>query len=534
MISSRDISYIVVVTLASALANYYLDRMMSQQENPLRIGLRIQKAAEPCVIVIFGASGDLTKRKLIPALLSLSRQNLLGAGCAIVGAARSPMTHEEFRKKMRDAIQEFSDEKPDDMDWKSFSSMLFYNPTDVKDPASFQRLKELLAQLDREHSTSGNRLFYLATPPSSYSEMVKALGQSEMNRLPDGGKWVRIIVEKPFGHDAKSARELNRQVHQVFDEDQVYRIDHYLGKETVQNINVLRFANGIFEPLWNRNYIDHVQITAAESIGVENRGSYYEQAGALRDMIQNHMLQLLTLIAMEPPVAIDAISVRDEKVKVIRAMRSLNVQDIKQVAVRSQYGKGIANGKEVPAYREEEEVNPNSQTETFAAIVFHIENWRWANVPFYVRSGKRLPKRVTEVAIQFKHAPLHLFTKDSPVDPNWLIIRIQPDEGISIKFAAKLPGQMIQIRPVSMDFQYGTSFGKKSPEAYERLLLDAMVGDATLYARADMVELSWDLVMPVLNAWEKDDSIPNYPAGAWGPDEAEQLIEKDGRRWRRP
>ncbi len=506
---------------------------MLQQENPLRIGLRIQKAADPCAIVIFGASGDLTKRKLIPALFSLCRQNLLGAGCAIIGAARSQMTNEEFRKSMWEAIQEFSAEKPDEMDWQSFASMLFYNQTDVKDPASFERLKELLEQMDRDRATSGNRLFYLATPPSSYGEMVQALGIIGLNRPTEGASWVRIIIEKPFGRDAQSARELNRQIHEVFSEDQVYRIDHYLGKETVQNIAVLRFANAVFEPLWNRNYIDHVQITAAETVGVENRGGYYEQAGALRDMIQNHMLQLLSLITMEPPVAIDALSVRDEKVKVIRAMRSLNVQDVKEIAVRGQYDRGIINGKEVPAYRKEEGVDPNSKTETFAAVVFHVQNWRWADVPFYVRSGKRLPKRVTEVAIQFKHVPHHLFTESS-LEPNWLIIRIQPDEGIAIKFGAKLPGQMIQIRPVSMDFQYGTSFGKKSPEAYERLLLDAMIGDATLYARADMVELSWDLVMPILNAWEKDDSIPLYPSGTWGPEEAEQLIEKDGRKWRRP
>jgi glucose-6-phosphate 1-dehydrogenase len=508
--------------------------MSSQQDNPLRIGLRIQRAADPCAIVIFGATGDLTKRKLIPALYSLQRQNLLGAGCAIIGASRSQMSHEEFRKAMRESIQEFSEEKPDDVDWQAFASMLFYNATDIKDPGSYQRLKESLTQMDREHGTSGNRLFYLATPPSSYSEVIQVLGQSGLNRPPEGGSWVRIIVEKPFGHDAQSAREINRQIHQVFDENQVYRIDHYLGKETVQNISVLRFANGIFEPLWNRNYIDHVQITGAESIGVENRAGYYEGAGVLRDMIQNHMLQLLALIAMEPPIAMDAISVRDEKVKVIRSMRSLNTTDIKEIAVRGQYGKGIINGKEVPAYREEEGVNPKSKTETFASVVFHVDNWRWAGVPFYVRSGKRLPKRVTEVAIQFKRVPDLLFTHDISLDPNWLIIRVQPDEGISIKFAAKVPGQMIQIRPVSMDFQYGTSFGKKSPEAYERLLLDAMIGDATLYARADMVELSWDLVMPILHAWEKDPNISIYTAGTWGAEEAERLIEKEWRKWRRP
>ncbi|HSE39670.1 MAG TPA: glucose-6-phosphate dehydrogenase [Acidobacteriota bacterium] len=508
--------------------------MITQLENPLRMGLRIPKAADPCAIVIFGATGDLTRRKLIPALYSLSGQNLLGTGCAIVGAGRTEMSHDQFRQSMREAIQEFTEEKTDDAEWQTFASMLYYNRTDMKDPATVQRLKELLSQLDKEHATSGNRLFYLATPPSSYGDVASALGQAGMNRPPEGGRWARIIIEKPFGRNAQSARELNRQFHEVFSEDQVYRIDHYLGKETVQNIAVLRFANLMFEPVWNRNYIDHVQITAAESIGVENRASYYEQAGVLRDMIQNHMLQLLTLIAGEPPVAMEANSVRDEKVKVIRAMRSFDVEDIKEIAVRGQYTRGVIGGKEVPGYREEEGVNPNSKIETFAAIVFRMDNWRWAGVPFYVRSGKRLPKRVTEVAIQFKRVPHHLFPEALFFDPNWLIIRIQPDEGISIKFAAKVPGQMIQIRPVSMDFQYGNSFGKKSPEAYERLLLDAMIGDATLYARADMVELCWDLVMPILNAWEKDGYIPFYPAGTWGPDEAEKLIEKDGRKWRRP
>ncbi len=507
-----------------------------QNDNPLRLGLRIHRVADPCVIIIFGATGDLTKRKLIPALYRLWCQNLIGTGFAVIGAARTPMSHDDFRKMMREAIQEFSEEKPDQVEWENFSSMLFYNATDVKDPVSFDRLGTLLEQMDRDHGTSGNRLFYLATPPSYYASAIEALGNAKLND-PGQGSWVRIIVEKPFGRDAQSARELNQLVHRVFDEEQVYRIDHYLGKETVQNIVALRFANGIFEPLWNRNFIDHIQITAAERIGVENRGDYYEQAGVLRDMIQNHMLQLLTMIAMEPPVALEANSVRDERVKVIRAMRRFNPMEINNVAVRAQYAAGIVDGKEVPGYRQEKGVNPNSFTETYATVVFHIDNWRWADVPIYVRSGKRLAKRVTEVAIQFKQIPHTLFPEDSSgmLDPNWLVIRIQPEEGISLKFAAKLPGQMLQIRPVSMDFQYGTSFGKKSPEAYERLLLDATMGDPTLYARADMVEQSWDLVMPILEEWSKDTKfIPMYPAGSWGPDEADELIERDGRKWRRP
>ncbi len=507
-----------------------------QNDNPLRLGLRIHRVADPCAIIIFGATGDLTKRKLIPALYRLWCQNLIGTGFAVIGAARTPMSHEDFRKTMREAIQEFSDEKPDQVEWENFASMLFYNATDVKDPASFDRLGALLEQMDRDHGTSGNRLFYLATPPSYYASAIEALGNAKLND-PGQGSWVRIIVEKPFGRDAQSARELNQLVHRVFDEEQVYRIDHYLGKETVQNIVALRFANGIFEPLWNRNFIDHIQITAGEKIGVENRGDYYEQAGVLRDMIQNHMLQLLTMIGMEPPVSLEANAVRDERVKVIRAMRRFNPAEIKNVAVRGQYAAGIVDGKEVPGYRQEKGVNPNSFTETYAEVMFHVDNWRWAGVPIYVRSGKRLAKRVTEVAIQFKQVPHTLFPEDSSgrLDPNWLVIRIQPEEGISLKFAAKLPGQMMQIRPVSMDFQYGTSFGKKSPEAYERLLLDAMIGDPTLYARSDMVEQSWDLVMPVLEEWSKDaTSMPMYPAGSWGPEESDQLIERDGRKWRRP
>lgn len=506
-------------------------------ENPLREGLRLQRTADPCVVVIFGASGDLTRRKLIPALYSLFRQNLLGPGFSIVGAARTPMTHEEFRKSMREAIVEFGEtDNNDSIEWQSFSAGLFYNATDVKDLKSVQQLKELLGQIDRERGTSGNRLLYLSTPPTYYPDVISALAQTELNR-PQEGSWVRIIIEKPFGRDLQSARALNTEVLSVFSEDQVYRIDHYLGKETVQNIIVLRFANGILEPLWNQRYIDHVQITAAESIGVENRGSYYEGAGALRDMVQNHMLQLVTHVAMEPPVALEASAVRDEKTKVLRALRAMAPEDVEKCAVRGQYGAGSVGGKPVSGYRQEEGVNPQSKTETYAALKLYIDNFRWAGVPFYIRSGKRLPKRVTEIAIQFKSVPHLLFRENDGgrLDPNSLIIRIQPDEGIALKFGAKLPGQLVQVRPVSMDFQYGTSFGKRSPEAYERLLLDAMLGDATLYARGDQVELSWQFVTPIVDAW----SVPtaafaNYKAGTWGPEAADQLIEQDGRRWRRP
>jgi glucose-6-phosphate 1-dehydrogenase len=411
---------------------------------------------------------------------------------------------------------------------------LFYLPVDTDRPDSAEKLKQVLDKLDAQWGTQKNKLLYLSIPPNSFSPFIGLLESAGLNR-PESG-WVRIIVEKPFGRDLESARALNREALRVFREEQIYRIDHYLGKETVQNIMVLRFANGIFEPLWNRRYIDHVQITAAESIGVESRGTYYEQAGAFRDMIQNHMLQLLTLVAMEPPVAMEAEAVRDEKTKVLRAMRPIRKEDVPKFALRAQYAEGATEGEPVQGYRSEANVKPASQTETFAAIKFFIDNWRWAEVPFYLRSGKRLPRRVTEIAIQYKRVPHLLFREEGEqIQPNFLIMRIQPDEGISLKFGAKFPGQQIRIRQVSMDFQYGTSFGRRSPEAYERLLLDAMLGDSTLYARGDFVEISWQLVMPILDAW-KDPNIPlgTYASGSWGPAEADEFIERDGRRWRRP
>jgi glucose-6-phosphate 1-dehydrogenase len=508
---------------------------MQTLENPLREGLRMSRNPEPCIVVIFGASGDLTKRKLVPALYNLSRENLLPASFSVVGTARTEISHDAFRSGMKESVQEFSESGGDAAGWDSFASGMFYIATDPSKPETYDQMKALLEQIDKDRGTSGNRLFYLSTPPNLYPEIIRMLGEKGMSH-PEKGNWIRIIIEKPFGRDLESAKSLNAEVLKVFHEDQVYRIDHYLGKETVQNIMVLRFANRIFEPLWNNRYIDHVQITAAESIGVENRGGYYEQAGAMRDMIQNHMLQTLTLIAMEPPVAMEANAVRDEKTKVIRAIRDINLEDVPWYVVRGQYAAGSVGGKKVPGYRQENGVNPNSKTETFAAFKFLIDNWRWADVPFYVRSGKRMPKRVTEVAIQFRRVPHLLFKKDTgPMEQNQLIVRIQPDEGVSLKFGSKLPGQAIQIRPVSMDFQYGTSFGKRSPEAYERLLLDALLGDSTLYARGDQVELSWELVMPILESWQtSSDEIPKYEAGTWGPQEAEDLIERDGRKWRKP
>ena len=502
-------------------------------ENPLREGLRFVRTADPCAVVIFGASGDLTRRKLIPALHSLARQNLLPGEFSIVGSARTVISHEDFRDRMQEAVAQFSDEGPADPTvWENFSAGMFYTPTYPDDQESFKTLSNLLSHIDQQRGTPANRLFYLATPPSLYVPITRMLGSVGLNQS-DG--WTRIIIEKPFGHDLESMRTLNRQVLNIFTEDQLYRIDHYLGKETVQNIMVLRFANGIFEPLWNRRYIDHVQITAAESLGVENRGRYYEQAGALRDMIQNHLFQVFTLVAMEPPASLEPNAVRDEKTKVMRAVHRISPEEMDQFAVRGQYGAGSVNGKPVKGYRDENDVGPDSNTETYAAIKLMVDNWRWADVPFYLRSAKRTPKRVTEVAVQFRRAPHLLFKDSEPLQPNFLILRIQPDEGISLKFGAKLPGHAINVRTVNMDFLYGTTFGKKPREAYERLLLDGMLGDPSLFARGDMVELAWELLMPILKMWEKPSHhFPNYDAGSWGPKESDEFMKSEGRRWRRP
>ena len=501
-------------------------------ENPLREGLRLERTPESCIVVIFGASGDLTKRKLVPSLYSLAGQNLLPSGFAIVGTARTAMTHEEFRSRMKDAINQFSDAGSDPDIWENFAAGMLYHPTHIKDRESFKTLRDLLCQIDQQRGTSGNWLFYLSTPPALYAPITQMLGAVGLNRSHG---WTRIIIEKPFGRDLESMRALNKKVLDVFAEDQVYRIDHYLGKETVQNIMVLRFSNGIFEPLWNRRYIDHVQITAAESLGIENRGGYYEQAGTLRDMIQNHLFQVFALVAMEPPASLRPNAVRDEKIKVMEAIRPISVEEIDQFAVRGQYVAGSVNGNPVKAYRQEEDVSPDSRTETYTAVKLLVDNWRWADVPFYLRSGKRMPKRVTEVAVQFRRAPHLLFKDGGASQPNSLILRIQPDEGITLKFDAKLPGPTVNVRTVNMDFRYGTSFGKKSPQAYERLLLDAMLGDSTLFARGDLLEVSWQLLMPILEAWHKPvDHLPHYEGGSWGPRESDEFMEKEGRRWRRP
>jgi glucose-6-phosphate 1-dehydrogenase len=503
--------------------------------NPLRAGMRLEPTAPPSVVVIFGATGDLTRRKLLPALYRLTQQRLLPNEFAILGAARQPLSDDEFREHMKAAVTEFGpDESLNDSEWQSFAKRISYIAGEFGDAALYQKLKAKLEELDHDYDTQGNRIFYLATAPEFFGVVAKQLGDAKLAK-PAKRTWTRLIVEKPFGRDLESARSLNKTLASVFDESQIYRIDHYLGKETVQNLLVFRFANSIFEPLWNRQYIDHIQITNAETIGVEGRGGYYEKAGALRDMIQNHVFQVTSLIAMEPPASLTASGVRDEKIKAMQSVRPLPADDIENLVVRGQYGPGTVLGDTVPGYREEPGVDPKSSTETFAALKLQFDNWRWAGVPFYLRSGKRLQKHITEIAIQFKEVPQRLFNdSDAPLQPNVLVIRIQPNEGISLRFGAKLPGQALRIRSVNMDFRYGSSFGVKAPEAYERLLLDCMLGDSTLYARRDMVERGWEIVTPILKAWEKPAlDFPNYEAGSWGPQAAFALIERDGRGWRK-
>jgi len=507
--------------------------------NASQEGMRIRRTPEPCAMVIFGASGDLTERKLVPALYYLARERLLPAGFSVIGCGRTPFTHDQFREKMRAAVRNaLKLPEGDDPLLQSFLEGVFYLTGDFGTPAAYGRLSALLDQFDRERGTCGNRLFYLSTPPSFFPITVKHLGAANLAKPKELGKnWTRIVIEKPFGRDQESARELNLVVKEVFNEEQVYRIDHYLGKETVQNLLVFRFANGVFEPLWNHRYIDHIQITVAEDLGIENRGSYYEEAGLVRDMLQNHVLQLLSLVAMEPPPTFQAAAVRDEKAKVLRSIRPIPVERVPDFVVRGQYAEGFVKGQKVPAYRSEPKVAADSVTETYGAVKLLIDNWRWAGVPFYLRSGKRLAKRVTEISIQFHRVP-HLLFRDTPTDqiePNLLGIQIQPNEGIALKFNAKLPGATMQIRPVTMDFRYGESFGASPPTAYETLLLDCMLGDGTLFNREDAVELSWELVEPILTRWSQDGAkgLAFYEAGSWGPAEAEAFVQEDGHRWQR-
>ena len=506
-------------------------------DNPLREGLRLERIPDPSVVVLFGATGDLAHRKVIPALYQLWRTNLLPHEFVVLALGRRPYDDAAYRAEVRASLERFSRVQPlDETASRAFESRITYHVLDFGDPAAFDALAVRLAEIDRDHGTAGNRLFYLATQPSAFSEIVAQLGRVGLDHETHSGGWRRIVIEKPFGHDLDSAHRLNREVGKVFREAQIYRIDHYLGKETVRNLLVFRFGNGIFEPIWNRRHIDHIQITVAESIGVENRGSFYEEAGASRDFLQNHLLQLLSLVAMEPPATFEADALRDEKVKVLRAIPDITAEQVRRDIVRGQYGPGWVAGQPVPAYREEPDVDPDSETETFLAARLTIDAWRWSDVPFYVRVGKRLPKRSTEIAIQFKPVPHRLFV-DSSTDPepNLLAIRIQPDEGIMLRFGAKIPGLGIDIRSVTMDFTYGSAFAVDSPDAYETLLLDALLGDASLFTRADEAETAWGIVDPIIDAWAAGDppDFPNYDAGSWGPTAADDLIARDGRRWRR-
>jgi glucose-6-phosphate 1-dehydrogenase len=494
------------------------------------------QSAPPCAMVIFGAAGDLTKRKLIPALYNVAKGNLLAREFAVIGVARADMDDDAFRTKLRADIAQYATGAVDPAVWEWLERHLHYIRGTFSEADTYERLRRCLEDVERDHGTRGNVFYYLATAPEAFSEIVGHLGAAGLAQEKDG-HFRRVIVEKPFGRDVQSARQLNRELAEVLNENQIYRIDHYLGKETVQNILVFRFANGIFEPIWNRQYIDHVQITAAETVGVERRGGYYETSGALRDMVPNHLFQLVTLTAMEPPVSFAADAVRDEQAKILQAIQPLEPEEVLRRAVRGQYGQGNTGEEHVTGYRMEPGVGANSSTETYVALRLQIENWRWAGVPFYLRTGKRLGKRTTEIAIQFKRAPFILF-RDTPVDtlmPNRLVIQIQPEEGISLSFGAKVPGPVVQLGSVNMHFDYADYFGATPSTGYERLLYDCMCGDATLFQRADMVDAGWRVVSPIQDVWAAlpPRSFPNYAAGSWGPREADELLEREGRQWRR-
>jgi glucose-6-phosphate 1-dehydrogenase len=498
-----------------------------EQRNPLLEGLQVRPRPEPCVLVIFGASGDLTQRKLMPALYSLACRHLLPERFAVVGAARSEETDDQFRERMKEAVKEHARDEFEQEVWEELAGGMRYQTLNSPDERAEERLGELLDELDAEHGTGGNRIYYFAVPPSAIGPLVREIAERR-----SGSGWVRLIIEKPFGHDLASARALNELLAEHFTEREVFRIDHYLGKETVQNMLALRFANGIFEPIWNRQFIDHVQITVAESIGIESRAAFYEQAGALRDIFQNHLLQLVAITAMEPPIDFTADSVRNEKVKVLKSLHTPGPKSV----VRGQYGRGFVEGEEVRGYREEDGVARDSTTETFVAAKLYVDNWRWADTPFYVRMGKRLARRETTIAIQFKRAPHPPFEEVAAeaLRPNVLLIHVQPNEGMSLAIGAKVPGLGLSIRTVHMDFLYGSAFREGLPEAYERLILDAMLGDATLFTRADEVEEQWALVDAVAAAWQRTKpAFPNYAAGAWGPPSADELIHRDSRSWRR-
>jgi glucose-6-phosphate 1-dehydrogenase len=515
---------------------------MTMAKNPLRSGLIEDRTGDACAVVIFGASGDLTKRKLVPALYNLAVSRSLPSGFAVVGVARREKSNDKFRAEMKEGVSQFSRRKPiDPAVWQDFERGVSYVRGSFDDPKTYENLRAHLEELDTQRGTRKNRLYYLAVPPAEFPVIVSGLKTQNLvqpaSAWHSGGPWTRVVFEKPFGHDLESAVALNNTIGATFDESQVFRIDHYLGKETVQNLLVFRFANSLFEPVWNREHVDHVQITVAEDIGVEGRGKFYEQTGVTKDIVENHLMQLLCLVAMEPPISLAADAVRDEKVKVLKSLRAMERSTVAENVVRGQYGRGYVRGDEVPAYREEPDVNPQSNVETFVAMKVMIDNWRWGGVPYYVRAGKRLAKRVTEIAIQFKKVPHTLFrAPDGGITPNVLAMRIQPDEGIALRFTTKEPGQQTILRDVAMDFRYGAAFGSNTPEAYERLLLDAMRGDATLFTRRDEVEQQWAFIDPVFDAWAKDGGAPPrlYPSGSWGPEQSDDLLARDGRRWRKP
>ncbi len=494
---------------------------------------------ENCIIVIFGASGDLTKRKLVPALFNLYHQKLLPEQFAILGVSRSSLSDDPFRERMTENIQLFAEEKPvNESDLKNFAKNLFYQSIDTSQAKDYEQVKSRLDELDKTFQIGGNYIYYLSTPPHLYEPITANLGQCGLNAQSAGASLKRIIIEKPFGRDLQSARVLNKHLQSIFQEEQIYRIDHYLGKETVQNILAFRFANVIFEPIWNRDFIDRVEVTNAEHIGIEDRGGYYDQAGALRDMVQNHLLQVLGTVAMEPPSFFNADAVRNEAVQVFESLRPISIDEIEKCVVRGQYMESTIRGEKIPGYRQEKNVAADSRTETFLAMKFFIDNWRWGGVPFYIRTGKRLPTRVTEVVIHFKRTPHHLFAREDQdgISYNQLIIRIQPDEGILLKFGMKAPGSSFQIKTVDMDFHYSDLGDAHLPSAYEHLLLDCMQGDATLYARSDAVEATWEFVDPILKAWENHPEIKmfGYPAGTWGPRESKNLFDDPSSDWRYP
>lgn len=492
---------------------------------------------ENSILVIFGASGDLTYRKLVPAIYALKVQELLPENFAVMGVSRTALSDGDFRNKMKEAIRNFTEEKDllNEQKIEEFASSLSYLSIDLKSPGDYSQLKEKLGEIDKQQLTGGNYLFYMAMPPSMFEIITRNLAFAGLNKQSVGYK--RIVVEKPFGYDLETGIQLNARLHENFEENQIYRIDHYLGKESVQNLLVTRFANGIFEPLWNRNYVHHVEVTSSESIGVENRGRYYDSSGALRDMVQNHLLQIVGLTAMEPPSSLDSDSIRNETLKVMQSLRPIAESEVGKSVIRGQYLASVIRGEHIPGYRDEKDVAPASRTETYVAMKFYIDNWRWGGVPFYIRTGKRLPTRVTEIVIHFKATPHYLFAKSEVcTSGNQLIIRIQPDEGLLIKFGMKLPGAGFNVKEVNMDFHYSDLSDIRLPSAYERLIYDALIGDSTLFARSDAVEAAWKFVTPILNAWSNNPSLKifGYPAGSWGPEGADHFIEGKNITWRYP